>query len=414
MIVARPSFKFSPNVIQCKRARDDSFLNYLSIVTTPKKPRVSIKAGDILIIEPSFLTTPINDRYEDEMIWERAHQCLREIKQSLPLGRGSKNREIVFVAEIQGEEIIVISHFQNGKVWKLKSSDIVFDKYHVPEELGSYLTRILKPEINVIEGDSSKVIRDLTGRKKYDIAIFSPPYNHGTDRFYPGTYHDNMPQEEYETMLYNLFQVLVDIVVGPIIMNLNYFGTPKRRNEIVGNIAKKFNLEYVDLMWLKTVANPIQNSFKRIGENIYVFGKSTSQIDPLKGYEWWHKHDLKPITATVFEANNFTSEERKQQMTEHGYKNDATFSEQLVERLLATYAKPGYSVIDPFAGSGTTGYVCLKYGMDFTGIDIAPESCMFMRETLKSFQYEEQTLGMYATRLLDHLQDERVKKRRGL
>jgi site-specific DNA-methyltransferase (cytosine-N4-specific) len=42
-------------------------------------------------------------------------------------------------------------------------------------------------------------------------------------------------------------------------------------------------------------------------------------------------------------------------------------------RCIAAGCKPGGTVLDPFAGSGTTGLAALQLGRRFTGIDISPE-----------------------------------------
>ena len=81
---------------------------------------------------------------------------------------------------------------------------------------------------------------------------------------------------------------------------------------------------------------------------------------------------------------------------EYGYENSATFPEELVGRILATYAKPGMAVIDPFAGSGTVGFACYKAHIDFTGIDISESSCQWMQAALSQLP---QTQSQYWTKL---------------
>ena len=50
----------------------------------------------------------------------------------------------------------------------------------------------------------------------------------------------------------------------------------------------------------------------------------------------------------------------------------AVFPEKLVEIPLLASTRPGDLVLDPFAGSGTTGVVALKYGRRFIGIELEP------------------------------------------
>ena len=48
-------------------------------------------------------------------------------------------------------------------------------------------------------------------------------------------------------------------------------------------------------------------------------------------------------------------------------------TEGLVERILAVASKKGDIVLDNFMGSGTTGVVCKKEGLDFIGMEINPK-----------------------------------------
>lgn len=51
----------------------------------------------------------------------------------------------------------------------------------------------------------------------------------------------------------------------------------------------------------------------------------------------------------------------------------ATFPEKLVEPCILAGSKPGDLVLDPFAGSGTTGAVACRLGREFVGIELNPD-----------------------------------------
>lgn len=63
--------------------------------------------------------------------------------------------------------------------------------------------------------------------------------------------------------------------------------------------------------------------------------------------------------------------------------------EALLRRILACHCKPGDKVLDPFAGSGTTGAVAQKLGLEFTMVDENPEAIRIMQERLYPPSYEE-------------------------
>jgi DNA modification methylase len=63
------------------------------------------------------------------------------------------------------------------------------------------------------------------------------------------------------------------------------------------------------------------------------------------------------------------------------------FVPQLVEVLLDRYVPRGASILDPFAGSGTTLVQSLESGYDATGLDVAAFNCLLMR--VKTARYNE-------------------------
>jgi site-specific DNA-methyltransferase (adenine-specific) len=63
--------------------------------------------------------------------------------------------------------------------------------------------------------------------------------------------------------------------------------------------------------------------------------------------------------------------------TEH----PASFPVELPRRILETVG--GYRVLDPFAGSGTTGIACVIDGRDFTGIELDPYYCELAEARIK-------------------------------
>lgn len=62
----------------------------------------------------------------------------------------------------------------------------------------------------------------------------------------------------------------------------------------------------------------------------------------------------------------------------------ATFPEALVEPCIKAGSRQGDAILDPFAGSGTTGIVALKLGRSFVGIELNPEYREMARRRLGS------------------------------
>ena len=62
----------------------------------------------------------------------------------------------------------------------------------------------------------------------------------------------------------------------------------------------------------------------------------------------------------------------------------ATFPEKLVEPCVLAGSKEGDTVLDPFAGSGTTGVVALRYGRNFIGIELNAEYAEMARRRIEN------------------------------
>jgi DNA modification methylase len=63
----------------------------------------------------------------------------------------------------------------------------------------------------------------------------------------------------------------------------------------------------------------------------------------------------------------------------------APFPDELVRRCLSIGCLPGGSVLDPFAGAGTTLRVAVKSGRPATGIDLNPDFCEYMVNELRKY-----------------------------
>ncbi len=61
----------------------------------------------------------------------------------------------------------------------------------------------------------------------------------------------------------------------------------------------------------------------------------------------------------------------------------ATFPEKLIEPCILAGCPTGGTVLDPFAGSGTTGVVANRHGRNFIGIELNPDYCGIMERRLE-------------------------------
>ncbi len=245
-----------------------------------------------------------------------------------------------------------------------------------------------------------------------DCVITSPFYNTSKKAGKSGTlkncnvkqenYHylryddfvDNMPNEEYSDFMVNLFNKIDKKLKqnGCIVFNISYGGENTECMWLtVADILRKTNFTVADdIIWKKKNALPNSvspNRLTRIVEHVFVFCR---------------KDELK-----TFKANKKVVSVRKngQKMYENIYNfieaknndgscklNKATYSTELVEKLLDIYVEKGSVVYDCFNGTGTTGVACVKNGINYIGSEISKEQCDYSFERIRKEITNEEVL----------------------
>lgn len=232
---------------------------------------------------------------------------------------------------------------------------------------------------------------------KVDNIITSPFYNtnrgseyHNTKKAreqHTGRYDihlDNMTDEEYLDFTIKLFDFYDKILIknGCILYNLNYGGDNTHLMwRVVNDIIQHTPFTVADdIIGKKEVALPnnmSKNKLTRIVEHIFVFCR---------------KKEFK-----TFNTNKSVTSVRKtgQKMYQNVYNfveapnndgscdlNKATYSTELVLKLLNIYTVKGGLVYDSFMGTGTTANACKEYGCRFIGSEISKAQCKYAEKRL--------------------------------
>lgn len=224
---------------------------------------------------------------------------------------------------------------------------------------------------------------------KTDIILTSPPYNTArtncdfindsskgryTSRYL--SFNDMLSDEEYSDWTIRLFNAFNTILKenGVILYNINY-GTNTHESfwHLISSIMLKTTFTIADqITWKKKTAVPntaSPNKLTRITEPVFVFVR---------------KDEYKTFNANkkVVSLSKGTNQKNYQNITNfiEAANNDgscpihkATYSSELCTKLLSIYAKDGYTVYDPFVGTGTTAVACEKLGLDWIGSEISKE-----------------------------------------
>lgn len=211
--------------------------------------------------------------------------------------------------------------------------------------------------------------------------ITSPPYNITSKRkdvYYNNGYSDidGLSEDEYLKVRVNEFIQFSRILenTGVICYNISYHNeNPILPTLLMAKIHKETDLTVADIItWKKSNSIPFQTSstkLSRICELVYIIvkkdflhqfktNKEVSKINEKTGQKFYKNY------TNLIEAKNNDGIKCKLK---------ASFSEDLVIKLLDIYFPEDSLIYDPFMGIGTTARSCKKSGRSFIGSELDKE-----------------------------------------
>jgi DNA modification methylase len=242
-------------------------------------------------------------------------------------------------------------------------------------------------EINKIYNEDC-LITMSNMNSKVNAIITSPPYNiirpNSTDRGYD-IYKDDKTNDEYIDWTINIFNSFGSILEknGVVLYNLSY-GTENTilMSLVVADLIRKSDFTLADIIvWKKQTATPnnvSHNKMTRIVEYIYVFCRK----DEFYTFNCNKKELRVRDTGQAIYENvyNFINAKNNDNSTDL---NKATYSTELVRKLLLLYTKEGDLIYDSFMGTGTTANACIIEKRNFIGSEISKQQCDYAEKRLK-------------------------------
>lgn len=235
-------------------------------------------------------------------------------------------------------------------------------------------------------GDCIKVMPLLN--MKFNLIVTSPPYNMNlmfqknggySSRYKRGAklstkyinYHDDLPMNEY-------FEFQKEFIEKALkVSDLMFYNT----QAITGNRIALFQLlgYYAEkikdiIIWDKGHGQPAVQSNVLNSQFEFIFCFS-NDYPPYRSFK---TANFKKGTETnIWKINR-----------EYNKHHKAGFPQQLVNRILNDFSNGEQNVLDPFAGSGTTGVVCMERKMHCVLIEKDEEYCKIIVDRLKNKEKE--------------------------
>lgn len=218
-----------------------------------------------------------------------------------------------------------------------------------------------------------------------DLVLTSPPYNISrinSKNLYESRYDvfiDYKTDEEYLDWTINVFNGYDKVLKknGVVLYNISYSSEKTHLIWLtIADIIKRTKFTTADcIIWKKTNATPnnrSSNKLTRICEYVFVFVRKNElktfncNKKVISKIEKTGQENYENIYNIIEAKNNDGSNEL----------NKATFSTDLVLKLLKIYAKPNSIIYDSFFGIGSTAKACLKLNMNYVGSELSDKQIL--------------------------------------
>jgi DNA modification methylase len=228
--------------------------------------------------------------------------------------------------------------------------------YQIDEQIG--LEETVEQYVNNVAGVMDGVFRVL----KPDGALF---LNLG-DTYYSGKGESQGQDRKSRKRRFGLRAVDKSGGLGIGLRPKTIIGIPWR---VAIEMASRGWVLRSPIIWYRKHALPeaVKDRPRRSYEYLFMFVKSRNYFFNRAALETADAEDMWTIVARPKVTNGLPT---------------APFPDELVQRCLDVACPKDASVLDPFAGSGTTLRVAVKSGREATGIDLQPVFCEYMVEQL--------------------------------
>jgi modification methylase len=247
--------------------------------------------------------------------------------------------------------------------------------------------------IRIIRGDARR-LTTLVPPGSVHLIITSPPYNVGVGY---QSHDDALADDEYIALLRDSFgecaTVLVDGGRIAVVVPAGVGRNPWRplASRVAALLAEAGLTLRGQIIWDKGACGnrttwgsfrlPTDPSLRDTTETIVVAHKGSSHLAVPEGC--LRRDASGPYSPFMPDADTFMALAQDHWAiapeSASAVGHPAPFPVALVERLIRFYAYPGAQVVDPFAGSGTTGLAALRLGCRATLVDIDPAYCELAR-----------------------------------
>lgn len=249
-------------------------------------------------------------------------------------------------------------------------------------------------DYNLLTGDCLEILNREFFHKTVDLTFLDPPFNQGKDYSF---HDDNLSPEKYWGMMKEVCQKTFDITsAGGAI----YFMQREKNTEDVLRCLREtgWTLQNLIIWKKKTSAVPVSSKYGKQyqviayatkGERARVFNRLRISPPLPANYKFQRENglyvtdvwdDVRELTSGYFAGD----EAIRNKDGERFHKQQAPLA--LLLRIILSSSKTGDTVLDPFAGTGTTLAAASQLNRNSVGIEIDPKNSAMIRSRLEEIR----------------------------
>ena len=244
----------------------------------------------------------------------------------------------------------------------------------------------------LLHGNSVEVLPKVT--KKIDLTFMDPPFNQQKEYSF---HNDNMPEKQYWDMMKKVCLYIYNLTNDGGTL---YFMQREKNTEFVLNVMRETGWKFQNLIiWKKrTSAVPVKNKYGKQyqiivyatkGERAKTFNRLRINPELPLNYKHEREHgifvtdvwdDIRELTSGYFAGN----EAIRNQRGERFHKQQTPLA--LILRIILTSTNIRDTILDPFAGTGTTSLVAMQTNRNSISIEIDPNNIDCIKSRLSNIR----------------------------
>lgn len=266
----------------------------------------------------------------------------------------------------------------------------------------------------IIHGDCLKILSGKQISQEVNLTFLDPPFNQ--DKKY-NSWNDNLPEGKYWQIMKDVCKDIFEITSdgGAI-----YFMQREKNAEFVLRCLRESGWSFQNLIiWKKkTSAVPCSNKlgkhyqvigFATKGDRPRVFNRLRVSLPLPPNYKYERENglyltdiwdDIRELTSGYFAGD----EAIRKKNGERFHKQQSPIA--LLLRIILSSTKIGDTVLDPFAGTGTTLIVADQLGRKSIGIEIDSDNIKGIKSRLEEMNQSDNIIKFYK----DYIYTENLKK----